>query len=199
MRRLFLIIALAAIFALSAAEATIMVKLGLDDLAREADTVLAARVSYLWSEWDESGLRIYTYVALEPKELFKGDVRQPEIIVKVRGGIVGAVGQISPGTPSFDQGEDVVLFLKETADGFFSVVGLAQGKFSVKRDAATGENYVISNLSGIAFYDVAKRKIEAAQKGSLPPKTEYGYFKEKLIEAVQRAERRKPVGDNIKR
>lgn len=185
----FLLLGLAAVFASSPAEATVMVKLGLDDLAREADLVLSAKVRSVWSQWDESGLRIYTYVALEPKEFFKGNAAQPELIVKVRGGVVGEVGQITPGAASFDPGEEVVVFLKETAPDFFTVVGMAQGKFSIERgEGATGKRKVMSNLSGIAFYDIAKGEIKPAQKSQFLQKMEYDYFREIIIEAVRKTE-----------
>jgi hypothetical protein len=57
----------------------------------------------------------------------------------VPGGVIGAVRQSFPGTPSFRAGEEYVFFLWTSRAGRTQVIGLTQGLFAVEKVAAAGD------------------------------------------------------------
>lgn len=106
-------------------------------LTTAADVVVRARVVRLTSAWVDgtpaSGL-IATTVELQPTEWWKRAAQTGTLSVRVPGGVVGDLGQLSPGAPSFTEGEEVVVFLRRLAprQHLYSVERWSLGKFSVR-------------------------------------------------------------------
>jgi len=60
------------------------------------------------------------------------------LVVRVLGGEVGETSLVVPGAPRFSPGQTVLLFLRGNLREMFPFVGVQQGVFSVRRDAALG-------------------------------------------------------------
>ena len=99
-------------------------------LTRASDAVVHARVVRQSSAYGVGGGQIFTTVALQPIETWKGVV-EPQLSVLVPGGSVGELSQTVQGSAAFRDGEEVVVFLKARAQGVYSVEKLALGKFAV--------------------------------------------------------------------
>lgn len=124
---------------------TLMISLSTEDLTQEAENIIVGKVVRKECRYDEEGKRIYTYVTISVEEDLKGKAGEKEITVRHLGGEVGEKGLMVSDTPSFEEDEEVLVFLRKgKKPEFKEVVGWMQGKFRVKRDEVTGERMVIS-------------------------------------------------------
>jgi hypothetical protein len=104
-------------------------------LARSSDLVVRGLVERSTARWSDDGRRIFTFVEVRPTSSWKG--RAPaSVTVLVPGGVVGRIGQRVDGSPALEDGEEVVLFLRQGEAATWRVQGLAQGKFRVEGLAA---------------------------------------------------------------
>ncbi len=120
------------------------IKMNLEDLTREADSVIVGTVTGTESQWDTENGNIFTTVTIYIEDTFKGDPLPNLVSVIVPGGTVNGVSQIVSDTPAFQQGEDVVLFLnklpwyalsfQKLEPHFYEVCGNFQGKLKVTGD-----------------------------------------------------------------
>ncbi|HIF21859.1 MAG TPA: matrixin family metalloprotease [Gemmatimonadetes bacterium] len=107
----------------SSPQSSTVLALDIDALTERADRVVRARV--LATDSWRDGI-VWTRVTLEVSEDWLGS--GPRLIELVQpGGTVRGFGTLVFGVPRFTEGEDVVVFLDESR-----VLGLAQGKFSVR-------------------------------------------------------------------
>lgn len=145
------IVALAAfaIFGASLASATTVQKFTISDLAKKSETIAVARVDDVSSRWDDNHKEIYTYISLKVLDGIKGSRKNDVLTIRQIGG--SAEGKISvvPGMPTFNKGEEVVVFLspKDRA-GYPWVMGLQQGKYTVSMDA-NGFKQVRNDVDGL--------------------------------------------------
>ena len=86
-------------------------------------------------------------------------------------GRVGAIQRTSPDLPTFERGEEVVLFMKCQERGYAIMGGIA-GKYIVKKDPRSGEKYVLpSSIAGKTRLESEIKKmnaVAAAEKGEDP-------------------------------
>lgn len=120
------------------AGATSMHSFSLDELIYVADHIVVGEVVDTEARFTRDGRAIYTYVDVRVSERLKGQPAGETVTLWVLGGEVGDVGLAVAGTPEFDTGEQVVLFLEETVHGL-SVLGWQQGKFALLFDRDRGE------------------------------------------------------------
>jgi len=124
------------------ARATTVLRLPVEAMAERSDLVLRAevsRVAVAAAPADER--RITTSVTLRVLQVLKGHAAAPTLTIRLLGGSIGRWTLAVPGTPSFREGEEVVVFLEATRDGF-KPAGLWLGKYQVRRDAAGGARAV---------------------------------------------------------
>lgn len=123
---------LLALFAPSQPTQAFMIKqFSLPDLGREAHTVVLGRVVGYRSFYSDDHSVIYTHYTVEVETTFKG--LAPDLIeVRLMGGVVGDRELVISGNPSLQNGERVLLFLRDYVD-FYTVVGMHQGKWSVRQ------------------------------------------------------------------
>jgi Putative Ig domain/Matrixin len=114
-----------------------------DDLIVGARAIVRAKVLSMNCQLDESSGRIFTYVRLRVREVFKGHITDGEIVIKEEGGQVGARGSMVFGTPQFTAGDNVVLYLDTWPDGSLRVYQMFLGKFLIVQDPRTGERLVV--------------------------------------------------------
>lgn len=117
----------------------------IDRLAREADVVVAGRVSTTRGEWNEDRSRIQTRVTVVVDRTLKGG--QPatgELTILVPGGEVDGVGELYTHMATFRENEEVLVFANRDAKGNLRVTSGMDGKLRIERDAKTGARTIPS-------------------------------------------------------
>jgi hypothetical protein len=99
-------------------------------LTAASDAVVHAQVVRRTSAWGAGGGQIFTKVVLHSLETWKGEPA-PEVTVLVPGGDVGELSQTVQGSAQFQDGEEVVVFLRRRGKDLFAVERFALGKFAV--------------------------------------------------------------------
>lgn len=128
--------------------ATTVRRMDLRDLTKSATAVLVGKCARIESRWDKRHTRILTHVHLTVSECVKGET-EPVVTLTLLGGTVGADTVKVPGMPTFRVGEECVVFLWTTKTGIHTVMGLAQGKFTVHEDKQTGAKLVSRKSTGL--------------------------------------------------
>jgi hypothetical protein len=113
-----------------------MRKLPMEDLARKADTIVLGTVIQQESVWNAQHTAIYTDVTLAVEDVLAGTPGEV-VTLRVAGGSVDGMGMRTSNDAVFRKGERVIVFL-DTSAVPSSVVGLQQGKFTVKDNIVTG-------------------------------------------------------------
>lgn len=135
------------------ASATIMVPLSLEDLTGDAAAIVRARVVESSAAWDEGRQKIWTTTVLDVSEtVWSAAPVGRQVRVRTLGGEVGDMGMKVAGTPVLKLGEEVLLFLRADSKvaGAFAVIGMNQGRFSMRTDTA-GRLIATPTWEGIAF------------------------------------------------
>ncbi len=179
----------AALVGPSAADATIVVPLTIEDLTVRSRAVVRATVRQRQSVWGKNRKRIFTLTELAVSEVIHGEAPKT-ILVRTLGGQVDGVGMKASGTPRMAEDQDVVIFLRDDPvdTAGFMVVGMSQGLYRLERDSA-GRLLAVPGVEGLAFvrrtakggqqvdhetdavrmpYDKLREKITAAASGPSP-------------------------------
>jgi hypothetical protein len=143
------------------ANATIVERLSLEEMTKKASSIAVGKVRSSRTFW--SGNLILTTYTFDVQEMIKGQASRSIELTTV-GGAVGDTTLFVAGMASFRSGEDAVVFVERSGQ-FSTVLGLAQGKFSVDRGEVSNE------LSGLEFSD---------GKGGRPLKMPLDDFKKRL-------------------
>mgnify|MGYP006268513889 CR=1 FL=1 len=136
--------ALASLLLAGAAAAAVARPATVEQLSREADAVVQGRVVGMESRWAPDGRHIVTRVTVRVSRVLRGSAGA-EVALEVPGGSVGGYGQRVDAAPSFQAGEEAVVFLRRIPGGRSLVHGMAQGKFRVEGGEARPD------LEGWAF------------------------------------------------
>ncbi len=126
-------------------EAGTVVRMDIEELARNAELVFDGRVLFARSFRDERGL-VRTEYTVSVATSFAGGPQSTRTFELPGGTLADGSGLMIPGAPSLAVGEDVLLFLtRESASGLRVPVGLAQGKLRLVRDGAGRAGLVREN------------------------------------------------------
>ncbi len=125
--------------------ATTVVRLSLDDMVRKAQSIVHGKVHSRSTHWSTNGKLILTTYTMDVEETIKGPVSKSVELTTI-GGKIGDLTLYVSGMPSFETGEEAVVFI-ENSGGYSVFVGLSQGKFSVKN----GE--VANSVAALTFPD----------------------------------------------
>jgi len=85
----------------------------LKELTDAADSVLVGTVTDRSSYWNDAHTQIYTSVAFSIQDRLKGATGLDSVTITVPGGEAEGMGEWVSEAPSFDQGEQAVVFLKK--------------------------------------------------------------------------------------
>jgi hypothetical protein len=125
----------------------------LADLYREAHRIVLGAVEDSSAAWDEAHETIYTTHTLRVERVVKGEAVS---VLRVRqmGGRVGDRELTVAGNARIKPGERVLLVLRENP-GFYTLVGMSQGKWSVRK--IDGKDHA---FRGAALGDLPKQEGE---------------------------------------
>jgi hypothetical protein len=148
----------------SAAEAqALMLKMSLDELAAEADSIVIGTVESVTGSWNKDFTGIYTTVIISVENELKSDKKQSKVTIIVPGGEANGITQLVSDTPAFEPGEQAVLFLSElphnimprrqTQPKFYELAGSFQGKLDIENGRANGIPVNILEEELSAFID----------------------------------------------
>jgi len=150
------------------AAATQVVPLDTRGLVRSSSDIVIGEVIGKRSYWNAGRTRIFTDVIVRVGESLKG-AGDTVTLTQLGGEVDGATLDV-PGSPSFRRGEQALLFLWRDGRGRPQVNGLAQGKFEIARDPATGSRMVERRLPGLAFRDARTlRPLAAGERPAAVP------------------------------
>jgi hypothetical protein len=122
--------------------ASLVLALDLPTMVSRADNVAVVDVTSVKSDWDAHHEQILSTIDMVVVESWKGGAAPGSHLTVVQlGGTVGDMTQTVHGMTNFAPGERAVVFLAGRAD-HASVVGMAQGKRRVQREASTGRLFV---------------------------------------------------------
>lgn len=129
----------------ASAEALTVAPVPFRDLVARADAVVYGRVSAVEGQWTSDRQRIESLVTVEVIERYKGGGGST-VVFRTPGGRAGAFVNVMPGTPTFRDGDLVVLFLAARGPAIPVVVGVTQGVLPARVDARTGSVLVPAPL-----------------------------------------------------
>lgn len=114
-----------------------------DDQVREAEQIFLGKTVVVEAERrsTEQGNAIFSKVTFEVLDRYKGE-GEARVTLEFLGGTIGDESMIVEGIPTFDLGEEMVLFVSADRTRVCPVVGWSRGKFEVER-AAGGEGVVM--------------------------------------------------------
>lgn len=126
--------------------ATTVKKMELEELVAMSDNIVQGRVDQVYAQWDTEKKLPFTYVSITIADPLKGE-RRRSVLVRQVGGKIGALTVSAAGMPKFNNGDQVIVFLKAMNDGTFDVIGFNQGKYEIIDD------FAVSNVSGLTIVD----------------------------------------------
>lgn len=140
--RLVTLVVLVGVLLLPCLGGAAMIKLSLEWLASEADTIVLGPVTSQVSAWNAERTTIYTDVTVKTEEAIKGSPGA-EVTFRIAGGTVGDIGMRTSNDPVFYDGEQVIVFLS-TASVPVRVIGLHQGKYTVEGGTVTRDGQTMT-------------------------------------------------------
>ena len=124
-----------------AVQATVIVPIEFRELVTTAPVIVHGQVVDVRSDWVDGRRSVETFVTVAVTEYLKGNLGE-SVTVRVPGGQLGRYRTVFLGAPAFQEGDEVVLFLKHAGPSYPYIIGLSQGAFRVVADARTGRRMV---------------------------------------------------------
>ena len=140
MRRLIIVIAL--LSCTHQLRATVLLPAEFREIVAGSQIIVYGRVAEVRPEWSDDRSRIDTIVSVEVSSYLKGGPGGT-VTFRVPGGQIGRYRNVMVGAPSFEAGEEAVLFLSASGPSVAHVFGLSQGVFRVRVDERTRRRVVI--------------------------------------------------------
>ncbi|HEU4522093.1 MAG TPA: hypothetical protein VFT12_08825 [Thermoanaerobaculia bacterium] len=123
------VLAGSAFLAVPEAQATMSLAATFDEKVDDANAIVLGRVVRQESRYDEEKRFILTYTTFEVEKSIKGST-PPQVTLVTPGGRVGDVQQTTIGVPVFREGQENIVFLKNTRRGP-TVLYFDQGAYDV--------------------------------------------------------------------
>jgi hypothetical protein len=140
------------------ASTTVIQFLDVEQMSGIASVVTVGEVERVQSSWNDAHTKIYTRVTIRTTEVIKGDRDLESVTLKMIGGQVGEDVARLPGTPAFEPGERVLLFLepRDDRDGYL-VIGLFQGLYRLGAGSG-GDDMLYQDIppQGVTIIDNAR-------------------------------------------
>jgi hypothetical protein len=163
------------------AAASTVVAMSLEEMSERAESIFLGRVTGTRADWNAERTRIYTYVTFEVSRYLKGGSDSRVATVRLLGGRVGPYLASIPGSPRFDVGEEVLLFLAGGKARVPTVLGLSLGKFTIAADPS-GEKIVKRDISSLVL---ANHRTDSRKPGDPITRYRLSEVESKIREALQ--------------
>lgn len=135
-----------------------------EEMVAYAHTVVSGKCLSFHYHPSPDGKTIYAIIQFKVDEYLKNDLGENELRLMQIAREAGPDGTSQPGAVSFEIDEEAILFLtEEDQEGFRHVVGLPQGKFSV-RENRKGERTLVRDLKGVQFFDRKTGEISTVKR-----------------------------------
>jgi len=135
--------------------------------------VIRGRVAASESRWDATST-LHTYITIDVTRVVLGSGVPDRIVIKQLGGELGGIGLWIAGQASFAADEDVLLELAaRPIDGSLYTSGLAQGKWRLETDAASGVTVAVRRTDGGADERRPLAELELALASGRRPLSSY--------------------------
>ena len=151
----------------------------LRDLTLGSSDIVIGQVEETRVHWNQAHTKILTDVTVRVSESLKGAPGERITLTQLGGDLDGFRYAVA-GSPLFRPGEEALLFVWRDRQGRAQVNGMAQGKFEIGRDAATGERSVQRSATGTAVRDM--RTLSLLRPGEPPPRLELA----EMVSEIQR-------------
>lgn len=176
---LALLVGLLVVLQAAPALATSVLRLTVDDLTDRAEVIVHGRcLSKQARQTPDGVVTDYRFAVIEG---LKGAARG-ELAFTAFGGVLGRRGSAIAGAPSYEVGEEVLVFLDApNAAGWRNAIGLAQGKFSIRE--VDGRRLAYRNLEGLSVVDPVTGEVTEGRSEQAVP------FDELLARVKARLER----------
>lgn len=145
MRLAAAVVLLIAGFAAGTVGATVLLPAEFREIVGESEIIAYGRVLDAAPELSADRKQIDTVVTFEVGTYLKG-AQGATLTFRVPGGQIGRYRSITVGAPTFEPGDEAVLFLRRREDALPFVFGLNQGVFRVQRDPRTQRRMVLPPL-----------------------------------------------------
>lgn len=149
--------------------ASVVVPMPLSYLAKHSAVIFAGTVNSISPGWNAQHTTIVTRIRFAGIEWVKGDSGQNSAVLSLRGGKVAGEEMGADGQPAFQLGQRYVLLLssKELGsehDGYYPIIGLYEGYFSIRSDTKTGRKVLVDSAGNeIVSVDGGKLVLVAEQ------------------------------------
>lgn len=143
MKRIMGFVTFLVVFVVAASHATQVVYRSPREMGATSSLVVEGRVTGVRSYWNDARTKILTEAQVTVSQSYKGQASGVVRVLQL-GGVVGHVRVNVAGALSWNQGDEVLLFLEAMPGGAHRVAGFSQGRYRVERDEATGRRYVVS-------------------------------------------------------
>lgn len=157
----------------------VMTPFSIEELRERSDLILHGTVTNKVCARDEAG-NIVTRAQLIVAEVLKGKLATNVFTLIYSGGTIGNVREESSIQIAYENGEEVVAFLRLNQRGEGVTLGLVQGKFHVWKDPQTGEALANNLFHGAPETSTAPSAQARTANATAPPRLT-------LIELRQRA------------
>ena len=156
--------------------------LTLEQIVASSGFIFSGKVTNVWSERDAATGFIVTYSTVAVDENVRG-ANTSRFTFKQYGGTDKGLNVFVADMSYFTVGEEVVAFLYPLSKlGLTSPIGVAEGKWTVQRDPATGKKFVAGNMFS------AKAQFSATAAKAPTTRMEYNEFL-KLVRTLAARER----------
>lgn len=153
---------LGSLWMLRPAPALVVVKRDFPDLVARAEQVVVGTVVDVRDATDEGGTP-YTFVTFDDLSVLKGTVGDT-LTLRFYGGRAGDFAVQVPDMPTFTPGERAVLFVRGNGRDVCPLVGVWQGRFQVRYDAAA-RTEIVADADGRPLVGVSQRAIQVGPSG----------------------------------
>ncbi|TAK61360.1 MAG: hypothetical protein EPO24_05865 [Bacteroidetes bacterium] len=125
--------------------ATITKKLSVQQLSKHSDCIVVGVVSDVKYERSKATGMLITLTTVTLSRTLKGSPAMT-VVIQTPGGRENGRTRFVLGMPSFEIGEEVVLFLKKRSlSEYYGVAGWSQGKFTVTKDPTSSQKVAVSD------------------------------------------------------
>ncbi|MBI5141053.1 MAG: hypothetical protein HZA20_02520 [Nitrospirae bacterium] len=118
-----------------------------EDIIVKSDGIVIGTVYEVEYHRFDAG-QIYTYLTLTNIEVLDGRYDSPELSIEIEGGEVDGEVLDIEGSPHFEVGDHVILFLLENGTQIVPFVGWTQGVFRIHDDITTFANKIVTDYNG---------------------------------------------------